>query len=129
MMMSSLCGRSWAALEASVSGLELLTRPLWAVLGSSWALSGRSWVALGASWGCPGLLLRPLWAVLACLRSLLGRGLGVMAGKVALSRAGLRSGTRIKAEKWPKPEREGRLEEGTPTHYFRCPNPPVDFFL
>ena len=103
MMMSSLCGRSWAALEASVSGLELLTRPLWAVLGSSWALSGRSWAALGASWGCPGLLLRLLWAVLACLRSLLGRGLAVMAGKVAFSRAGLRSGMRIKAEKWPGP--------------------------
>ena len=76
-------------------------------------LSGRSWAALGASWGCPGLLSRPLRAVLACLRSLLGPGLGVLAGQVALSRAGLRSGTRIKAEKWPKPERERRPGEGT----------------
>ena len=112
MMMSSLCGRSWAALEASVSGLELLTRPLWAVLGSSWALSGRSWAALGASWGCPGLLLRPLWAVLACLRSLLGRGLAVMAGKVAFSRAGKVRQRSCPPEPPPEP-----------------PNTPVNFFL
>ena len=43
----SLCGRSWVALGAYVSGLGLLLEPLLAVLSCSWRLCWRSWAVLG----------------------------------------------------------------------------------
>ena len=74
-------------LTASVGGLGLLLVPMLAVLGRL----GPKLAVLGCSWG----LCWRSWAVL-------GR-------KVALARAGRRSGKRIKAEKWLKPERERDL--------------------
>ena len=57
-----LCWRSWAALGASVGGLELLSGPMWEMLG-----------CLGASVGGLGSLLGPLWAVLGRSRGFCGR--------------------------------------------------------
>ena len=88
-----LCGRSWAALRASVGGPGPLSGPLWAVLGRlgafgggpgpSWVRSSvlcwRSWAALGAyvrglgpHVGGLGPLLRPMLAVLAALGASVG---------------------------------------------------------
>ena len=87
-----LCGRSSAAIEASVDGLGLLSGPMWEVLDRSRGLSGRSWAALGASVGGLGPLSGPMWAVLAAIGAYVVR-LGSDQG-----------------EKWPKPERETDLQ-------------------
>ena len=97
-MLSGLCGRSRVALGASASGLVLLWRPLWAVLGCSWGSCGRSWVALRASVGGPGLLLAPLWAVLGDPWGLSGRSWAALGRKEALARAGMRSGQAIRSK-------------------------------
>ena len=69
-------------------------------------------VLCGWSWPLSGHLL----AVLCHSRSLCWRSWAVLRPKVAQTLAGSRSGKRIWAEKWPKPEREGRSGEGTEVH-------------
>ena len=97
-----LCGWSWQ-----------LSGPLLAVVCHSWSLCWRSWPTLGTSVGGLGLLLGPAWAVLAALGAFVGglvpllgpmlavlgrswdlcwRSLAVLGRKVALARAGERSG-------------------------------------
>ena len=95
------------ALGACVGGLGPLLGPMLAVLGRSWGLCWRSWAALGA-----------MYAVLGADQGLSWRSWGPSGRswkrsgrKVAQTRAGKRSGKRIKAEKWPKPEPEGRSGE------------------
>ena len=123
----SLCWRSWAALGAYVGclgayvgGLGPFLGPMWAVwsakceehgylenvlisragarsaawgsvLSRSWGLCWRSWAVLGPYVGSPEPLLGPMWAVLAALWP----KLSILGG--------------IRAEMWPKPEREGDL--------------------
>ena len=125
-----LSWRSWAALGAYVGGLGRLLRPMWAVLGLSWGLCWRSWAVPGAYVGGLGPLLGPMLAVLGRSWGLCWRSWAVLRPKVAQTRAGRRSGKRTWAEKWPKPEREGRRGEGMVFPlYFGPPAPPVDFFL
>ena len=81
-----------------MGGPGLLLGPLWAVLG-----------ALGASVGGPGAPLEPLEAVMGRPWGPCGRSWAALGTKVALSRAGMRSGQGTRAEKWPKPERERNL--------------------
>ena len=124
-----LCGLSWAAPGAFVGCPRLSLGPLWAVLGSSRGLCGRSWAAPGASVGGPWLLLGPQLAVLGCPWAPCGRSWAALGCKVALSRAGLRSGMRIKAEKWSKPWRERRSGEGTESMRHRARRNPIPFFF
>ena len=84
-----LCGRSWAALRASVGGPGPLSGPLWAILGRlgifvdgpglswvcSWVLCWRSGAyvrGLGPQVGGLGPLLGPMLAVLAALGASVG---------------------------------------------------------
>ena len=90
--MLAILGCSWASAGDPGSLLD----PLSAVLGRSWSLAWRSWAALGVYVGGPG----PSWG-------LCGRSWEQSGRKVAQNQAGRRSGKRILAEKWPKPEREG----------------------
>ena len=76
-----LCWRSWAALG-----------PLLAVLGRSWGRCVRSWAALGAYVGGLGPLLGPMLAVLGRSWGLCWRSWALLGRKVALARAGRRSG-------------------------------------
>ena len=128
---------------AYAGGLGPLSGPMWAVLGSSGrsrGLCGRSWVALGASAGAIlgrswafvgglGPLSGPLLAILDRSWDLCWRSWAVLGRKVAQTQAGRRSGKRIWAEKWPKPEREGSPGGGAGTTLFRVPNPPTYFFF
>ena len=99
---SALCGRSWAALKASVGGLGQLLGPMWAVLGGSLGLCWRSWAVLGAYVGGLGsgsgpklAVLGPKWSVLEAIRAKSGPNPGGKAiwqadqgRKVAQTRAG-----------------------------------------
>ena len=108
-----LCGWSWP-----------LSEPLLAVLCHSWSLCWRSWPTLGTSVGGLGLLLGPAWAVLAALGAFVGglvpllgpmlavlgrswdlcwRSWPVLDPKVALARAGRRSGKRARPKSGPNP--------------------------
>ena len=90
-----------------------LSGPLWVVLGRSCGLCWRSWAALRAYVGGLGRS----WGL--CWRSLVALG-----RKVTETQAG----TRVKAEKWPKPERaqsagppeasEASEAPGASTHFF-----------
>ena len=152
--MLAVLGRSWAY----VGGLGPLLGPKLAVLGRSWGLYGRSRArkceehgylenmlisragARSAAWGsvlsCSWSLCWWSWSALGAydggLGLLLGRKLAVL-GVLVPERSVLglsgRSWEGIKAEKWPKPEREGRSGEGIVFPRFRCPDPPVEFFL
>ena len=124
-----LCGRSWAAPRPSVGGLGRLLGLMWllgplrAILGRSRAsvgglgsllgplraILGRSWASVGGL----GPLSGPLLAILYRSWGLCWRSWAVLGRKVTQALAGRRSGKRICAEKWPKPEREGRSGEGT----------------
>ena len=143
-----LCWRSWVALGAYVGGpgpknaknmatlkmcvfleRERDLRPGGGILRRSWGLCWRSWVALGPSVGSLGRLLEPTLAILGRSWNLCWRSWDVLGPKRSvLGRSG-RSWEGIRAEKWPKPEPEGRSGEGTPTHRFWCPERAVDFFL
>ena len=84
-----------------------------AVLRRSWGLCWRSWVALGPSVGGLGPLLEPTLAILGRSWNLCWRSWDVLGPKRSvLGRSG-RSWEGIRAEKWPKPEPEGRSGEGT----------------
>ena len=118
-----ICWRSWAALVTFVGGPGPYSRAgarsaaLGSVVRCSWKLCWWSWVAVGAHVGDLGLLLGPKLAVLGHLgagEEVLGPNWSVLGG--------------IKAEKWPKSEREGRSGEGMEIECFRCPDRPVDFF-
>ena len=88
------------------------------VLSCSWSLCWWSWSALGAYDGGLGLLLGRKLAVLGVLvpeRSVLGPS--------------GRSWEGIKAEKWPKPDQEGRSGERTVFDAFSVPGPRCRFFL
>ena len=77
-----------------------------AVLRRSWGLCWRSWVALGPSVGGLGPLLEPTLAILGRSWNLCWRSWDVLGPKRSvLGRSG-RSWEGIRAEKWPKPERE-----------------------
>ena len=118
-----LCWRSWATLGAYVGGLGPLSGHMLAVLARSWALCWLfwglcwlSWAALGAYVVGLGPLLGPMLAVLGADLGLSWRSWGQSGWswkrsgrKVAQTRAGKRSGKRIKAEKWRelKPARTG----------------------
>ena len=89
-----------------------------AVLRRSWGLCWRSWVALGPSVGGLGPLLEPTLAILGRSWNLCWRSWDVLGPKRSvLGRSG-RSWEGIRAEKWPKPEPEGRSGEGTVFHVF-----------
>ena len=127
----SLWWRSWPTLGTSVGGLGLLLGPAWAVvaalgafvggllplLAHSWDLRRRSCAALGAYVGGLGRSRGLCWRSCAALGAYVG-GLGPLLGPLlaVLGRLGPKSGSgprekaiseAIKAEKWPKPEREG----------------------
>ena len=134
-----LCGRCWrvlkllwavlgslrSALRCYVGGLGPLLGPMFAVSGlmlavlgrswglcsRSWASCWRSWVALGPSVGGLGPLLEPTLAILGRSWNLCWRSWDVLGPKRSvLGRSG-RSWEGIRAEKWPKPEPEGRSGE------------------
>ena len=135
-----LCWRSWAGLGADVGGLGpkkceehgylenvLISRAgarsgAWgAVLRRSWGLCWRSWVALGPSVGGLGPLLEPTLAILGRSWNLCWRSWDVLGPKRSvLGRSG-RSWEGIRAEKWPKPEPEGRSGGGDPERMFSVP--------
>ena len=103
----TLCWRSWAAPGTYAAGLG-------ALLG----LCCRSWAALGPYVEGLGPLLGPLLAVLGCLGPKSGPGPSGKAiwqadlgRKVALARAGRRSGNRIWAESAPNPSGRGIQQE------------------
>ena len=134
-----LCVRSWVALGASAGGLGSLLGPLWAVLDSSWglcgglgsllgplrAILGRAWASVGGL----GPLSGPLLAILDRSWDLCWRSWAVLGRKVAQTRAGRRSGKRIWAEKWPKPEREGSPGEGPESVRGQAPVPRTYLFF
>ena len=124
-----LCWWSWAALGAYVGGLGPLLGLMllvWAALGPK---SGPNPGALGAYVGDLGPLLGPMLAVLgrswglswrswAALRAYVG-GLGTGSGpKLAVLGPKWSVLEAIRAEKWPKPEREGLSGEGIVFHCF-----------
>ena len=66
-LLLGLCGRSWAALGASIGSLGCTWAALGAYVGDLGPLLGlywRSWAALGAAVCGPGPLLEPMLAVL-----------------------------------------------------------------
>ena len=116
-----LISRAGARSGACGGGLETL-------LGLCW----RSWVALGPSVGGLGPLLEPTLAILGRSWNICWRSWDVLGPKRSvLGRSG-RSWEGIRAEKWPKPEPEGRSGGGDAERMFSgpgAPGPPVDFFL
>ena len=106
-----LCWRSWTALGAYVGGLGPRLGPMLVVLGRSWGLCWRFWAALRAYVGGLGSGSGPKLTVLACLGAKavgLGRGSG---RKVALARAGKRSGQEIRPKSGPNPSGSA-IQEG-----------------
>ena len=110
--LTGLCGRSVAALSAYVDGLGSLLGPMLAVLGRPGASVGGPWVAPGAYVGGLEPLLEPMLAVLGRSWGLCRRSWAVLGREVAQTQAAERSGKRIWAEKWPKPERERDPQKG-----------------
>ena len=84
-----LGGQSWGALE-----------PMLTVLGCSWGVCWRSWAALGPYVGDLGPLLGPLLAIVGRSWGLCWRSWARLGRKVALARAGRRSGSE---PTWPRP--------------------------
>ena len=141
-----LLGLLWAVLGCS-----------WGLRGRSWPLSGpllavlcRSWPTLGTSVGDLGLLLRPAWAVLAALGAFVGglvpllgpmlavlgrswdlcwRSWAVLGRKVALARAGRRSGKRARPKSGPNPSGSVIRKGSGPLKRHKRPEAPHQFFL
>ena len=133
-----LCGWSWP-----------LSGPLLAVLCRSWSLCWRSWPTLGTSVGGLGLLLGPAWAVLAALGAFVGglvpllgpmlavlgrswdlcwRSWAVLGRKVALARAGRRSGKRARPKSGPNPSGSVIQKRSGPLRGRSAPKHPTHFF-
>ena len=89
--------------ESAICGLGVGLEPLWepmlAVLRRSWDLCWRSWAALGFYVGGLG----PLWSSMLRMLAALGPMLAVLGRKVALARAGTRSGRRLGPKSGPGP--------------------------
>ena len=99
-LLAVLC-RSWPTLGTSVGGLGLLLGPAWAVLA-----------ALGAFVGGLVPLLGPMWAVLGRSWDLCWRSWAVLDPKVALARAGRRSGKRARPKSGPGPSGKAIWQAG-----------------
>ena len=116
-LLAVLC-RSWPTLGTSVGDLVPLLGPMLAVLA-----------ALGDFVGGLVPLLGPMLAVLGRSWDLCWRSWAVLGRKVALARAGRRSGKRIWAEKWPKPKREDLSGDGDRLPLFSGAGAPNAFLL
>ena len=141
----SLCWRSWPTLGTSVGGLGLLLGPACAVVAALGAFVGvfcHSWPTLGTSVGDLVPLLGPMLAVLAALGDFVGglvpllgpmlavlgrswdlcwRSWAVLGRKVALARAGRRSGKRSR-------RKVAQTRAGKRSGPLKSPKTPTDFF-
>ena len=118
MQLRGLCRRSWERIRVYVGGL-----------GSG---SGLTWAVLGADQGLPdglGSGSGPTWAVLGVDQGLCGRSWERIRAKSGPGSSGKAIWAGIWVAKWPKPERESRSGEAIVFPRFRCPEPPVLFFL